>query len=79
MTSPRSAGDGGPPDSRNDLSGSSRDVVQAGSVTGDIHFHRGAAPPGASGPVPRQLPADVHAFVNRTDELAQLNAIVAGG
>lgn len=79
MTSPRSAGDGGPSDSRNDLSGSSHDVVQAGSVTGDIHFHRTAPPPGASGPVPRQLPADVYAFVNRTDELAQLNAIVAGG
>lgn len=64
-------------DSRNDLSGSSHDVVQAGSVTGDIHFHRGAAtdPPR---PVPRQLPGDVNTFVNRTAELGQLNAALAG-
>ncbi|MFK0135610.1 ATP-binding protein [Streptomyces murinus] len=65
-----------PGDSHNDLSGSSRDVVQAGSVTGDIHFHRVAATE-PSRPVPRQLPADVNTFVNRTAELGQLNAVLA--
>lgn len=64
-----------PGDSSNELSGSSRDVVQAGSVTGDIHFHRLAASE-PSRPVPRQLPADVNTFVNRSDELGQLNAVL---
>ncbi len=64
-----------PGDSQNDLSGSSRDVVQAGSVTGDIHFHRLAASE-PSRPIPRQLPADVNTFVNRSDELGQLNAVL---
>ncbi|WP_308190748.1 NB-ARC domain-containing protein [Streptomyces sp. HPF1205] len=66
-----------PRDSRNDVSGTSRDVVQAGNVSGDIHFHQ-AAPRGGSDPRPRQLPADVHAFVNRTEELGRLNAVLAG-
>lgn len=65
-----------PRDSRNDLSGSSRDVVQAGSVTGDVHFHQAVGSTEAR-PVPRQLPADVHSFVNRRDELGQLNAVLA--
>ncbi|MET9346018.1 ATP-binding protein [Streptomyces termitum] len=64
-------------DARNDLSGSSRDVVQAGSVTGDIHFHRGAAPEPPR-PVPRQLPADIDTFVNRTAELGLLDAALTG-
>lgn len=50
--------------------------MQAGSVTGGIHFH---GPGGEKDrPPPRQLPADVHGFVNRVDELGQLNAVVAG-
>ncbi|MBM9508843.1 ATP-binding protein [Actinacidiphila acididurans] len=32
----------------------------------------------APGPTPRQLPADVHGFVNRTGELAELDAILTG-
>ncbi|MFJ9583812.1 hypothetical protein [Streptomyces acidicola] len=43
--------------------------MQARNVSGDIHFHQAAAPD-PSRPVPRQLPADVYAFVNRTDELS---------
>ncbi|WP_374345439.1 tetratricopeptide repeat protein [Streptomyces sp. 8ZJF_21] len=45
---------------------------------GGIHFHaQGTPDPGSSSsPVPRQLPADVGGFVNRTDELAQLNAVL---
>lgn len=37
--------------------------MQAGSVTGDIHFHRAPAPQEPRH-VPRQPPADVHGFVN---------------
>ncbi|MGW1790069.1 ATP-binding protein [Streptomyces tubercidicus] len=51
--------------------------MQAGNVSGDIHFHQGPAQ-GHTGPTPRQLPADVRAFVNRTDELRQLDAILTG-
>ncbi|WP_435178811.1 ATP-binding protein [Actinacidiphila sp. bgisy145] len=65
-----------PGDSQNDLSGSSRDVVQAGSVTGDIHFHRVTASE-PTRPVPRQLPADVNTFVNRSAELGFLDAVLA--
>lgn len=52
--------------------------MQAGSVTGDIHFHQVTAPAAPDRRTPRQLPADVHGFVNRTDELGQLNAVLAG-
>ncbi|MFJ5952530.1 ATP-binding protein [Streptomyces noursei] len=65
-------------DSTNDLSGESRDVVQAGSVSGGIHFHQALGAPDRLRTTPRQLPADVHAFVNRTDELGQLNAVLTG-
>ncbi|MFI0729175.1 hypothetical protein ACH4S9_09125 [Streptomyces sp. NPDC021225] len=67
---------GSPGDSANDLSGSSRDVVRAGNVTGDIHFHQ--APEASYRPrtVPRQLPADVYTFVNRTAEQAHLHTIL---
>ncbi|MFI0722785.1 ATP-binding protein [Streptomyces sp. NPDC021224] len=65
-------------ESHNDLSGtSSRDVVQAGSVTGGVHFHQDAG--GRRLPTPRQLPAGVHGFVNRSAELAELDALVADG
>lgn len=36
-----------PRDSRNDLSGTARDVVQAGQVSGGLHFHE--APPRQGG------------------------------
>ncbi|MFE3250164.1 ATP-binding protein [Streptomyces sp. NPDC059209] len=54
--------------------------MQAGSVSGGIHFHGGDSKEGGSpeGPQPRQLPADVKGFVNRVHELDELNAIVAG-
>ncbi|MFF3819387.1 tetratricopeptide repeat protein [Streptomyces bluensis] len=65
-------------DSTNDLSGESRDVVQARNVSGGIHFHQAPDVSDRLRTAPRQLPADVHAFVNRTDELAQLNAILTG-
>ncbi|MGW7515130.1 ATP-binding protein [Streptomyces sp. NPDC054796] len=70
---------------RSDLSGSSRDVVQAGQVSGGVHFHAPAPAP-ADGdepkrdrpPRPRQLPGDVRNFVNRTQELRRLNEAFSG-
>ena len=58
----------------NDLSGAAREVVQAGRV-GTVHFHQAA---GASEPPPRQLPADVRGFVNRTADLARLDLLLSG-
>ena len=53
------------------------DVVQARDVSGGVHFH--AAQPGSRDPrlVPRQLPADVSAFVNRKPELRTLTRLIA--
>lgn len=54
--------------------------MQAGSVTGGVHFHQHGPPPGG-GPdhsVPRQLPGDTYGFVNRAAELDQLNAVLPG-
>lgn len=51
------------------------DVVQARDVSGGVHFH---APEGGSRDpqvVPRQLPADVSAFVNRRAELRRLTRL----
>ena len=58
----------------NDLSGAAREVVQAGQVSGGVHFHG----PGdrAPGP-PRQLPADVRGFVNRADDLERLDLLLS--
>ncbi|MDI2027129.1 tetratricopeptide repeat protein [Saccharopolyspora sp. TS4A08] len=58
---------------RNDLSGAANEVVQAGNVSGGIHFH-GWGP--AEEGVPRQLPADARGFVNRRDELRRLDVII---
>jgi tetratricopeptide (TPR) repeat protein len=69
--------DDDPRDSRNDLSGTARDVVQAGKVSGGLHFHQETPRPRGN-PTPQQLPADVRAFVNRTEEQGQLNAVLAG-
>ncbi|WP_059013625.1 ATP-binding protein [Streptomyces specialis] len=61
------------------MSGTARHVVQAGNVTGDIHFHDGRRPGGRPDePTPRQLPGDVVGFVNREGELRQLDAVLAG-
>nr|WP_189786186.1 tetratricopeptide repeat protein [Streptomyces capitiformicae] len=48
-------------------------------MAGGIHFHEQAVPDrGSAAPTPRQLPADVRGFVNRTEELHQLNAVLTG-
>ncbi|MFW5420900.1 tetratricopeptide repeat protein [Nocardiopsis sp. CNT-189] len=62
---------------RSEMSGRSQDVVQAGSIGGDVHFHSNRAEQ-PKGPPPRQLPRGVRGFVNRAAELDRLNAIVTG-
>jgi tetratricopeptide (TPR) repeat protein len=59
---------------RNSLSGAADDVVQARDVSGGVHFHGVDRAPG---PMPRQLPADVRGFVNRTLDLERLDVILA--
>ncbi|WP_328912982.1 MULTISPECIES: ATP-binding protein [unclassified Streptomyces] len=61
---------------RSSLSGSiAHEVVQARDVHGGLHFH---APADVSPrPVPRQLPAGVHGFVDRAAESRALDRMVA--
>jgi tetratricopeptide (TPR) repeat protein len=60
-------------DVRNELSGESGNTVQAGAVHGGIHF---GGTEEKAGPIPRQLPMDVPAFVNRTSHLSRLDALL---
>jgi tetratricopeptide (TPR) repeat protein len=57
----------------NRLAGSAGNVVQAGQVGGDVHFH---APLPIAAPRPAQLPGDIRGFVNRTEELVRLGALL---
>ncbi|MEV4481694.1 ATP-binding protein [Micromonospora coxensis] len=50
------------------------DLVQARDVYGGVHFHSGDPSPSYS--PPRQLPGDVHGFVNRVEELGSLNRLL---
>lgn len=63
---------------RSELSGSAGDVVQARDVSGGVPFHQESRSIPADAPTPRQLPGDIRGFVNRTDELQRLNAILTG-
>ncbi|WP_033437294.1 ATP-binding protein [Saccharothrix sp. NRRL B-16314] len=63
------------------MSGSSRDVVQAASISGGVHIHHGVADvlaPAGEGP-PRQLPAELRIFVNRVEEIRNLAELISGG
>ncbi|RAJ61816.1 NB-ARC domain-containing protein [Streptomyces sp. Amel2xB2] len=55
--------------------------MQAGHVSGGVHFHGGHGEPGAAHgqPPPRQLPGDLRHFVNRTAELQSLDATLTTG
>src|SRR5262249_36843268 len=55
------------------------DVVQTRDVQGGIHLHIGQPTPAVFSVVPRQLPGDVQAFVNRERELAELGAATGAG
>lgn len=57
---------------RSEISGSAGQAVQAREVHGGVHFHSQDSAPG---PVPRQLPGDVHGFVNRIAELERLGTL----
>jgi|HubBroStandDraft_3_1064219.scaffolds.fasta_scaffold27889_2 hypothetical protein len=52
------------------------DIVQARNISGGIHFHGVQDDHKGAGVVPRQLPADVSAFVNRKPELRELSRLV---
>ncbi|MBE2997698.1 tetratricopeptide repeat protein [Nocardiopsis sp. HNM0947] len=52
-------------------------AVQARDVQGGVHFHGHGPDPGRP-PVPRQLPGDVHGFVNRLGETEVLSARLRG-
>jgi tetratricopeptide (TPR) repeat protein len=56
-------------------------VVQAGQVSGGVHFHGRHDDPGQGTrqPPPRQLPGDLRHFVNRTAELQSLDATLTTG
>ena len=56
---------------RNEFAGTASNLVQAGHISGGVHFHR-SAPPDV--PVPRQLPARVAHFTDRTGPLARLDS-----
>ncbi|MFI0483107.1 ATP-binding protein [Actinomadura sp. 9N215] len=56
-------------DARAELSAATvGNVVQARDISGGVHVHRARA-----APLPRQLPGDVHGFVNRSAELRLLD------
>jgi tetratricopeptide (TPR) repeat protein len=61
------------PSVRSELTGSAGNVVQARDVTGGVHIHHFGARGNGS---PRQLPADVRAFVNRVAEVGQLDRLL---
>ncbi|MGA5703686.1 ATP-binding protein [Peterkaempfera bronchialis] len=63
-------------ETRNELSGESGNTVQAGAVYGGVHF---GTVEGLPWPVPRQLPMDVPAFVNRTSYLSRLDSLLSRG
>ncbi|MFJ8441747.1 ATP-binding protein [Kitasatospora griseola] len=60
------------------MSGTAHQAVQVGTVSGGIHLHGVPEPERANTPTPRQLPSDVRGFVNRTAELRELDAALAG-
>jgi tetratricopeptide (TPR) repeat protein len=55
---------------RNELPGSAGQVVQAGSIGGDVHFH---SAPADTLVIPRQLPPDVSPWCDRVNELSGLH------
>lgn len=59
------------------MSGRADEVVQARDISGGVHFHQGGQE-SETQPKPQQLPADVRGFVNRQEELRELDAILTG-
>ncbi|MEV0050803.1 hypothetical protein AB0H34_09955 [Saccharopolyspora shandongensis] len=71
-----SASVGSPGDTSNSASGA-ENLVQAQNVHGDVHIH-GSAGSSGSREVPRQLPATVRHFINRTVEQDALTTLLKG-
>jgi tetratricopeptide (TPR) repeat protein len=65
-----------PGGTRNALSGSADNVVQAREIQGGVHVHQ---PRVSSLPAPRQLPADVTFFTGRDAELGRLDDLLDRG
>jgi tetratricopeptide (TPR) repeat protein len=61
---------------RNALSGSADNVVQARDIQGGVHVHQ---PRASSLPAPRQLPANVTFFTGRDAELGTVDALLDRG
>ena len=59
----------------NHLGSTTGHVVQAHTITGDVHFHASRE----SHPVPRQLPAPPTGFTNRIAEISELSAQFGAG
>ncbi|MFE2755432.1 ATP-binding protein [Actinosynnema sp. NPDC059335] len=68
------AGDDGPAQVRNTVSGTVDVVVQTGAVHGDVTLHAAPLPPAPV--VPRQLPAAPALFTGRAEELARLDRVL---
>ncbi|HEX8865006.1 MAG TPA: tetratricopeptide repeat protein [Lentzea sp.] len=58
----------------NDMSGSASAVVQTGSITGDVHVHSART---SEIRVPHELPPDVYAFIDRDEQLAEMDLLLA--
>ncbi|GAB2994142.1 ATP-binding protein [Saccharothrix stipae] len=71
---PPDAGDDGPAQVGNTVSGIVGVVVQAGVVHGDVSLHAAPLPPAPV--VPRQLPAAPALFAGRSAELARLDRVL---
>ncbi|WP_053717078.1 ATP-binding protein [Saccharothrix sp. NRRL B-16348] len=57
----------------NDVMAPSGMVVQAGSVTGDVHIHHADS---GSTFVPRELPSAVYGFTDRAEQLAEMDLVL---
>lgn len=62
-------------DTENVQSGTAGAVVQAGSITGDVHLT--VSRPVSSLPAPHELPSAVFGFTDRTGQLATLDRLLA--
>jgi tetratricopeptide (TPR) repeat protein len=60
------------------MSGTSSFVVQSGSIDGGLHVHPMSHPTTTSAP-PQELAADVHPFVARREQLAEMDLLLADG
>ncbi|WP_367131767.1 tetratricopeptide repeat protein [Saccharothrix sp. HUAS TT1] len=58
----------------NDMSGTASAVVQAASIAGGVHLHATHADPVRP---PRELPPDVHPFIDRAEQLAEMDLLLA--